>query len=355
MQRIPLARPAWDETMRDAAVKVLDSGRWVKGPENQAFAEEFAQWCGAVAATPCHNGSAALIAALRILSIGPGDEVIVPSLTFIATATAVSLVGATPVFVDVEPDYWCIDPAGAEAAINEKTKAIIGVHLFGQAFSPRLREICDKNKIALIEDAAQAHGTKLEGKRAGSIGDIACFSFFPSKNMAVGGEGGMITTTRPDLAERMLRFVDHGRNDVLESIDLATNLRMSEVQAAIGRVQLKAIDQWVSQRGNNAIALNQGTKIRPNSQHSWHQYCILSKNPSALINELSASGIDAKIHYPTPCHRQSVFANHRQHDIILPITDDIASRLVAIPVHPSLSHEEIERIVTALSSVKETN
>ena len=341
--------------MRDAALKVLDSGRWVKGPENQAFAEEFAQWSGAIAAIPCHNGSAALIAALRILSIGPGDEVIVPSLTFIATATAVSLVGATPVFVDVERDYWCIDPALAEAAINKKTKAIIGVHLFGQAFSSQLREICDENSIALIEDAAQAHGTELEGKRAGSIGDIACFSFFPSKNMTVGGEGGMITTTRPDLAERMLRHVNHGRNNALESLELATNLRMSEVQAAIGRVQLKTIDQWVNQRRNNAIAFNQGTKVRPNSQHSWHQYCILSEKPSILINDLSAAGIDAKIHYPTPCHRQAVFAKHRQHDTILPVTDDIASRLVAIPVHPGLSHEEIERIVMALSSVKAPN
>jgi len=165
----------------------------------------------------------------------------------------------------------------------------------------------------------------------------------------------MITTTRPDLAEKMLRFVDHGRNDVLESIDLATNLRMSEVQAAIGRVQLKAIDEWISKRRKNATEINQGTKIRPNSQHSWHQYCILSENPLVLINELSAAAIDAKIHYPTPCHRQAVFAKHRQHDIILPVTDDIASRLVAIPVHPGLSHEEIERIVTALSSVKETN
>ena len=355
MQRIPLAQPAWDEAMREAALKVLDSGRWVKGPENQAFAEEFAHWCGAIAATPCHNGSAALIAALRILSIGPGDEVIVPSLTFIATATAVSLVGATPVFVDVERDYWCIDPSETEAAINKKTKAVIGVHLFGQAFSPRLREICDANNIALIEDAAQAHGTELEGKRAGSIGDIACFSFFPSKNMAVGGEGGMITTTRPDLAEKMLRFVNHGRNDALESVELATNLRMSEVQAAIGRVQLKAIDEWISKRRKNATEINQGTKIRPNSQHSWHQYCILSENPGALINKLSSAEIDCKIYYSTPCHRQAVFANHHQHDTILPVTDEIASRLVAVPVHPGLNQEEVERIVTTLSSAKETN
>ena len=173
--------------------------------------------------------------------------------------------------------------------------------------------------------------------------------------MAVGGEGGMLTTTRPDLTEKMLRFVNHGRNDALESVELATNLRMSEVQAAIGRVQLKAIDEWISKRRKNATEINQGTKIRPNSQHSWHQYCILSENPMALINKLSSAEIDSKIYYSTPCHRQAVFANHHQHDTILPVTDDIASRLVAVPVHPGLNQEEVERIVTTLSSVKETN
>ena len=244
MSRIPLARPFWDEECKTAAMNALSSGRLVKGPQAKAFGSEFANWCGALAAVPCQSGSAALWAAMRLLDIGPGDEVIVPGMTFIATATSVSLVGATPVFADIENEFWCICPDDVERKITPKTKAVIGVHLFGQPFSSRLKEICKLNNIALIDDAAQAHGTMLEGEIAGSIGDIACFSFFPSKNMAVGGEGGMITTTRAYLAYRMRRLVDHWRDDSLESIELGTNLRMSEVSAAIGRIQLKHIDNW---------------------------------------------------------------------------------------------------------------
>ena len=188
--------------MEDVAIEVLRSKKWVKGEQSRLFGAEFARWCGAQAAVPCQSGSAALWAALRLLEIGPGDEVIVPGLTFIATATAVSLVGATPVFADVEADFWCICPEDVKSKITPATKAVIGVHLFGQPFSPELREICDQNNIALIEDAAQAHGATMDGKMIGNIGDVACFSFFPSKNMAVGGEGGMITTTRIDLADK---------------------------------------------------------------------------------------------------------------------------------------------------------
>ena len=212
MERIPLAKPYWDEECEKAAITTLSSGRWVKGPQAKKFGEEFADWCGAISAIPCQSGSAALWAAMRLLDIGPGDEVIVPGMTFIATATSVSLAGATPIFADIEEDYWCICPDDVEAKITENTKAVIGVHIFGQPFSSRLKEVCTKHNIALVEDAAQAHGAKLDGVKAGAIGDVACFSFFPSKNMAVGGEGGMITTTREDLAEKMSRIVDHGRN-----------------------------------------------------------------------------------------------------------------------------------------------
>ena len=348
MERVALAKPFWDEECERAAVSVLSGGRWVKGPESKKFGEEFAEWCGAVAAIPCQSGSAALWAAMRLLGIGPGDEVIVPGMTFIATATSVSLVGAKPVFADIEEDYWCICPDDVESKITEKTKAVIGVHIFGQAFSPRLREICDKHGIALVEDAAQAHGTSLHGVKAGAIGDVACFSFFPSKNMAVGGEGGMITTTRQDLADKMSRIVNHGRNDALESLELGTNLRMSEVSAAIGRVQLKHLEAWVSKRRNNSISINHNTKIRPNSQHAWHQLCILSDNSEDLISKFDMAKIDARVHYPIPCNRHQVYSNHSQHEDKLPVCDNIASKLVAIPVHPSLTMEQIERINSVL-------
>ena len=349
MDRIPLAKPYWDDECEKAAITTLASGRWVKGPEARKFGEEFAEWCGAVAAVPCQSGSAALWAAMRLLDIGPGDEVIVPGMTFIATATSVSLAGATPVFADIEEEYWCICPDDVEARITEKTKAVIGVHLFGQPFSSRLKGICEKHEIALIEDAAQAHGATLQGIKAGAIGDIACFSFFPSINMAVGGEGGMITTTRPDLAQRMSRLVDHGRDDALESIELGTNLRMSEVSAAIGRIQLKHLGDWINKRKRNSDLLNHTTKIRPESEHAWHQLCVLSSNPNNLISKLDSAGIDARVHYPIPCNRHQVYSEHFQHEENLPICDEIAHRLVAIPVHPSLSEEEVSRINSVLN------
>ena len=349
MERIPLAKPYWDDECEKAALATLSSGRWVKGPEGKKFGEEFAKWCGAISAVPCQSGSAALWAAMRLLDIGPGDEVIVPGMTFIATATSVSLAGATPIFADIEEEYWCICPKDVEAKITDKTKAVIGVHLFGQAFSSQLREICDKYQIALVEDAAQAHGTTLNGVKAGAIGDVACFSFFPSKNMAVGGEGGMITTTRKDLAQRMSRLVDHGRNDALESIELGTNLRISEVSAAIGRVQLKHLEKWIEIRRENSNSLNHATKIRPESEHSWHQLCILSDNPSELISKLDSMGVDARVHYPIPCNRHQVYSNHPQHNSTLSICEDIAHRLVAIPVHPSITQDDIERINSVLN------
>ena len=286
---------------------------------------------------------------MRLLDIGPGDEVIVPGMTFIATATSVSLAGATPIFADIEEDYWCICPDDVEAKITENTKAVIGVHIFGQPFSSRLKEVCAKHNIALVEDAAQAHGAKLDGVKAGAIGDIACFSFFPSKNMAVGGEGGMITTTREDLAEKMSRIVDHGRNDALESIELGTNLRMSEVSAAIGRVQLKHLESWTKQRQENSKSINHSTKLREKAEHAWHQLCVLSDNPNELIAKFNSAGIDARVHYPKPCNKHQVYAGHHQHTENLPVCEDLSSRLVAIPVHPSLSDEDIERINSILN------
>ena len=357
MERIQLAKPFWNDecekaaltTLSSVALTTLSSGRWVKGPEGKKFGEEFAQWCGAISAVPCQSGSAALWAAMRLLDIGPGDEVIVPGMTFIATATSVSLAGATPIFADIEEEYWCICPDDVEAKITDKTKAVIGVHIFGQAFSPRLREICDRHKIALVEDAAQAHGTTLEGVKAGAIGDIACFSFFPSKNMAVGGEGGMITTTRKDLSQKMSRLVNHGRNENLESIELGTNLRISEVSAAIGRVQLKHLENWVAKRRENSKMINHATKIRTNSEHAWHQLCILSDNPEDLISKFDSLGVDARVHYPLPCNKHRVYSEHPQYEFALPVCEKIAPRLVAIPVHPSISNEDIDRINSILN------
>ena len=355
--QIPLARPWVDESMIQAATAVISSMRWVKGPESKAFGGEFAHYCGAEAAVPCASGSASLIAALRLLNIGPGDEVIVPSLTFFASVSCIEIVGATPIFVDVEEEYWCLDPEAVASAVTERTKAILGVHLFGQPFSLEMPE-----GIPIIEDAAQAHGAMLNGNIVGSLGDIACFSFFPSKNMAVGGEGGMITTTRLELAERLQSWVDHGRDKDSKIEALTSNLRMSEIQAAIGRVQLKQLDKWQIRRQEIATMHSQvieknpflrPPRVRPGAVHGWHQYTVYCKNPDQFIEHLSTHKIDSRIHYRVPCHRQPVMNKHHQHAIgSLPVTERLCTKLVSIPVHPFLSDEEISRIHDAIHDFK---
>ncbi len=358
MKRIAMAQPSWDDEMRAAAMDTLDSLHWVKGPQGKAFGAEFASYCGAVQGTPCQSGSVALWGALRLLEIGPGDEVLVPSFTYIATATCVSLVGASPVFVDVEPEYWCVDVDALERARTPRTKAVIGVHLFGQMCDETLVSWCEEHSIAYIEDAAQAHGAQTaSGAMAGGVGDVACFSFFPSKNLAVGGEGGMMMTRRGDLASRMDALVNHGRDARLESHELGSNLRMSEVSAAIGRVQLARLEGWLARRQDIAdryelaFAGLSGVippKVRAHTRHAWHQYCLLADDPQMLQHTLSSANIDSRIYYATPCHRQQVYADHPQHDVAFPVTDDICHRLVAIPIHHQLNDDDVERVIQAV-------
>jgi perosamine synthetase len=361
--RIPLARPSWTEGMRNAAIATLDSGQWVKGPHGRAFAQEFAEYCQVSFAAPCNSGSGALIAALRLLNVGIGDEVIVPSMTFIATATSVSMVGATPVFADVDPDYWCLDVEDVRKRITEKTKAVIGVHLFGQTYDPALIELCERNRIGLIEDAAQAHGTSMlingERRIAGSLGDIACFSFFPSKNMAVGGEGGMITTNNEAIGSRMRSIINHGRDGTLQSQEVGTNMRMSEVFAAIGRKQLEHLDQWLEIRRNTAeqyaSAIEKNRLISapskfPDSEHGWHQYCVKVEESAHFIAYMSEKNIDARVFYSTPCHQHPVYATHSQHSETLKITESICTKLVAVPIHHGLTDKERSRVASALEN-----
>ncbi|MEJ6563136.1 MAG: DegT/DnrJ/EryC1/StrS family aminotransferase [Euryarchaeota archaeon] len=364
MDRIPTGRPSWNEAMRNAALAVLDSKQWVKGSQGKAFGLAFADYCGALSATPCQNGSSALWAALRIANIGPGDEVIVPSYTFISTATCILLVGATPVFVDVEPDYFCLDVNAVQSAITPATKGVIGVHLYGHPYDAKIVEICETHGLVLIEDAAQAHGASQSfedgsKKAAGSMGDIACFSFFPSKNMAVGGEGGMLTTTNDAYAAKLNAIVNHGRSPELHAMELGSNMRMSEVAAAIGLEQLKHLDHWVERRRQTAsrytTALQnqpylKAPETRPGAEHAWHQYCVRTEHPAAFKTHLDALQIDARQYYSLPIHQQGVFANHPQHRQNLPVTAELGSCLVAIPIMHELTEVEITRVLAALVS-----
>ena len=359
-ERVQLAKMYVDDEMRAAVIEVLDSGQWIKGAHSKAFGAEWAEFCGAMAGTPCSNGSVALIAALRLLDVGPGDEVIVPSHTFIASATCIDQVGATPVFVDVEEAYHTLDPDGLEAAITENTKAVIAVHLYGQPVSARVFEISEQHGIPVIEDSAQAHGATLDGRTIGSIGDLATFSFFPSKNMAVGGDGGAILANREDLAARVAQAVDHGRQDKYRHDFLGSNFRLSEIQCALGRIQLKHLPDWVSSRQRIAALyaaafadLDEITApaTRPGAGHAWHQYVLRVPDRDRFIAHLDGHGIATGIHYPIPCHLQPVYSAHPQsHPGSLPVTEAICADIVSIPVHPHLTDAEVGRVISAVCS-----
>ena len=359
-ENIPLGRMFIDDEMRNTVSEVLDSGRWIKGPHSKAFGNEWAEYCGALACTPCSNGSTALIAALRLLEVKIGDEVIVPSHTFIASSTCIDQVGATPVFVDVEEEYHTLCPDAVEAAISSRTKAIIAVHLYGQPINPRIFEISKSKRIPLIEDSAQAHGAEINGRRIGSLGDLATFSFFPSKNMAVGGDGGALLANRPDLADKVGMAIDHGRLDKYRHDFLGSNFRLSEMQCAVGRIQLKHLSSWVERRNdiaekyNDAFAELNWTTIpivRPGALHAWHQYVLRVSDREKFMKYMSQNGISTGIHYPLPCHLQPLYENHPQHfEGALPITEQICNTVVSIPVHPHLTDEEVEKIISTVVS-----
>ena len=357
---IQLCKMFINDEMREVVNEVLDSGRWIKGPHSKAFGDEWAEYCGALAGTPCSNGSTALIAALRLLEVGPGDEVIVPSHTFIASATCIDQVGATPVFVDVEEKYHTLCPDGVERAITNNTKAIIAVHLYGQPISPRVFEIANNHNISLIEDSAQAHGAELNGQRIGSFGDLATFSFFPSKNMAVGGDGGSILANREDLAEKISMAIDHGRLDKYRHDFLGSNFRLSEMQCAVGRIQLKHLDDWVSRRNQIASQYNKAFSnldwtspplVRKDALHAWHQYVLRVDRRDDFQKHMDEKGVSTGIHYPIPCHLQPLYHNHHQHfEGALPVTEAICNNVVSIPVHPHLTDEEVEHVISAVCS-----
>ncbi len=360
MERVPMARMLIDVKMREAALRVIDSGRWVKGPEHLSFGAELASYFGAIAAAPCANGSLALVAALRLLGVGPGAEVVVPAFTFIASATCVDQVGATPVFVDVEDEYMTMCPKSLAAAITESTAAIIAVHLFGQPVDPRVFQVAEEAGIPVIEDAAQAHGAMIGDAMVGSLGELATFSFFPSKNMTVGGDGGAILANRGDLADQVMKVIDHGREQKHRHDILSSNFRLSEIQCALGSLSLVGLEERVQRRGEIASRLRNACKgvvgIRAPSprvgcRHGWNQFVVATDDVTGLQAHLDRHGIDSAVHYPIPLHLQPVYRNHPQAKKgEFPTSERLAQNTLAIPVHPMLEEDEITRIEAALCS-----
>jgi dTDP-4-amino-4,6-dideoxygalactose transaminase len=356
---IPLAHPLIGEEEKRAVMRVLESGQLAQGPVVAEFEEEFARWCGVAHAVAVSSGTTGLHLALLAHGIGAGDEVITAPFTFIASANAVLYTGAKPVFVDVEPDTFCLDPALVEAAITPRTRAILPVHLYGQpAAMVELQDIARRRGLLVIEDACQAHGATVHGVKVGALGNTAVFSLYPTKNMTA-GEGGLITTDDDQLASSMRMLRQHGESERYKHLVLGYNFRLTDLAAAIGLPQLRHVDAFNVTRRSNAHALSAGLKDvpgiippveRPGYGHVYHQYTVrVTKGRDRLRAALAARGIGSGVYYPIPVHRQPVYIERGYGDQSYPWSEQLAGEVLSLPVHPAVSEADIRRIVRAVS------
>lgn len=352
---IPAARPEIGAEERAAVERVMRSGMLAQGPEVAAFESEFSAVVDGRHSIAVNSGTSALHMAFVAAGIGEGDEVIVPSFSFAATANSVALSGATPVFVDIELDYFNLEPAAIEAAITPRTKAIMPVHLYGHpANLPAIKAIAEKHDLLLFEDAAQAHAASVEGIPVGAWGIAGSFSFYPTKNMT-SGEGGMITTSSAELdrVARMLR--NQGMERRYENEVVGFNTRMTDIHAAIGRVQLTKLAGWTAKRQENAAFFNsniEGVVTPPTATgavHVYHQYTIrvVDHDRDAFAAALAEKGVGSGVYYPTPIHRLPSF----KLDLDLPQTETAAQQVLSLPVYPTLTQAELETIVEAVNAV----
>ena len=356
---IPPAKPIIGDEEREAVERVMRSGMVAQGPEVAAFEAEFsAHFVQGRPAVAVNSGTAGLHLGLLAAGVGPGDEVIVPSFTFAATGNSVALTGGTPVFVDIEPETFTLDPEAVAAAITPKTKGILPVHLYGHPARMReLEALAAERGVALYEDAAQAHGASLDGRPVGTFGEFAMFSLYPTKNMT-SGEGGMVTTATEEIARRVKLLRNQGMERQYENEVIGFNARMTDIHAAIGRVQLTKVDAWTTTRQQNAAFLDanlQGVVVPPvadGAVHVYHQYTIrVPEDRDGFVAALKAEhNVGAGVYYPIPNHRLPSLAPYAP-GLDLPETERAAREVVSLPVHPSLSQDDLERIVTAVNTL----
>jgi dTDP-4-amino-4,6-dideoxygalactose transaminase len=352
---IPAAQPIIGEDERAAVDKVLQSGMLAQGSEVKGFEDEFSEIVANRHCIAVNSGTSALHMAFVAAGIRQGDEVIVPSFTFAATANAVRLAGATPVFADVEQDYFNLSPSAVEAAITPRTRAIMPVHLYGHpAAMTELTAICQRNNLLLFEDAAQAHAASLNGTPVGAFGVAGSFSFYPTKNMT-SGEGGMVTTGCGHIARQLRLLRNQGMERRYENEVIGFNTRMTDIHASIGRVQLKKLAGWTETRQQNASFLSNNISgvITPptadNAVHVFHQYTIrvVEQDRDRFAEELAKRGVGSGVYYPTPVHRLPSFGLSTD----LPVTEQVARECLSLPVHPSLTQANLESIVSAVNDV----
>ena len=340
--------------------EVLRNTHFILGEEVEKFEEEFANYCGVKYGVGVASGSDALTLSLKVLGIGKEDEVITAPNTFIATVDAISRNGATPVFVDIDPETCNIDVAEIEEKITDKTKAIIPVHLYGQpADMDEIIKIAKKYDLKIIEDACQAHGAEYKGKKVGSLSDVGCFSFYPAKNLGAYGDGGMVVTNNEQIAERIKMLRNYGQSKKYYHDFIGYNSRLDEIQAAVLRVKLRYLDEWNDKRREHAKLYNDllenvsGIETPTEKEfvkHVYHLYVIRCKNRNELQNYLSSKGVSTGIHYPIPVHLQKAYKHLEYKEGDFPITEKYAKEILSLPMFPELTDEEIEVVVGLIRS-----
>lgn len=357
----------------DAAMsRVVQKAAFIGGEEVRFFEREFASYCSVPAdaeegrpfpelhCAACGNGTDALYLTLRALGVGPGDEVITVAHTFIATAEAITLTGAVPVFVDVLEDTMLMDPDAVEAAISPRTRAILPVHLYGQPCDmDRLLEISRRHCIPVVEDAAQAHGASWRGQRVGGLGDAACFSFYPGKNLGAYGDAGAMVTRDENLAKRVRMLANHGRQEKYTHEIEGVNSRLDALQAAILRVKLQHLDRWNTARRTHAaqyMQLLRGTDVilptvRSEADPVWHLFVIRVQDRDRLQPQLKQLGISTGVHYPLPLHLQPAYQHLGMRPGSLPVTERLAQEIVSLPLYPELTPQQVEEVADAVCSL----
>ena len=362
METIPyLDLPAQYRTLRSdvltALEKICESSSFAQGQATADFEAKFAAYCGVDRCVSLNSGTSALHLALRCLDVRPGDEVVTVSMTFIATAWAISYVGATPVFVDIDPVRRTLNPDKLEAAITSRTKAIIPVHLYGMpAEMDRIMAIAERHGLPVIEDAAQAHGARYRGRRVGQFGQIACFSFYPSKNLGAYGEGGALTTNDASIAQRARSLRDHAQSQKYLHDEIGYNYRMDSFQGAVLTIKLEHLDDWNKARIDCARQYAELLKASSyklpahisDSECVWHCYVIETPERDRVRAALQDVGIQSAVHYPVPIHLQKAYAHLSYGSGDLPVTEELCERCLSLPIYPELSKEKISRVASVL-------
>jgi len=362
---IPCANPAAQYQTSKAEIdraiaKVCDGGWYVLGEEVRAFEGEFAKYCGATHGVGVGNGTDAIHLALRALGVGPGDEVVTVAHTAVATVAAIEMTGASPVFVDIDPVTYTLDPSKLEAALSPRTKAIVAVHLYGHpADMDGISAVANAKGIPVVEDCAQAHGAELGGRRVGSMGRLACFSFYPTKNLGAIGDGGMVVTGDAALAARLRELREYGWRERYVSATTGVNTRLDELQAAVLRVKLRRLEADTELRRAHAARYREGlggTSLalpveRPGAHHVYHLYVVRSAGRDELQRRAKEKGVGTLVHYPVPIHLQPAYAGRVRGSDKLPETERAAKDVLSLPMYPELQPLEVSTVIDVLGAI----